>query len=301
MFLRQPEAVSGKAEGGPGKAFAPGGPVHAILSGKTEDMEALHRWLADVAATIATGKGACPPEKMREEERRLFGNEPVLSLVSFDADAIKGYLFASSRRRIIEGASGSFGISRSHVQGGLYTLLRREGLPPDRVVYAGGGGGLLWCETERAEGLARRIVEVFREFTGNGSCTVSSVSFFLYEMVWGMDRPLFHPRELRFDPKRKAPLPFGEFFRILAGEMQRRKGEGYFSGEMLSEGWFERCETCGSWPAEEMPLVIKDEEVHLSPFCRRKFDWSCRDGTNAERDVDFRSSEVRSEGCHALL
>lgn len=290
MSLRRTEAVSGKAEGVPGKTFAPGGPVHAILSGKTEDMEALRRWLTDVAATVATGKGACPPEKMREEERRLFGNEPVLSLVSFDADAIKGYLFASSRRRIIEGASRLVrDFTEPDAKGGLYGLLQREGLPPDRVVYAGGGGGLLWCEAERAEELARRIVEVFREFTGNGSCTVSSVSFFLYEMVWGMDRPLVHPRELRFDPKRKAPLPFGEFFRILAGEMQRRKGEGYFSGEMLSEGWFERCETCGSWPAEEMPLVIKDAEVRLCRFCRRKFDWSCREGSEAERDVDFHS------------
>jgi hypothetical protein len=91
------------------------------------------------------------------------------SLVAFDTDQIKDYVFGTATLKEIRGASA------------LLDQLNREemrrivGVPGEDVIYANGGAGLFVVEEDRAEDIIQAVQRVYREETITASITGESV------------------------------------------------------------------------------------------------------------------------------
>lgn len=231
---------------------------------------------------------------LRDRERQLFP-ERQLSLLSFDANAIQKYIFQSNRRRVIEGASRLLDRFDNKA---VARVLGPLDIPAEAVIYAGGGGGLIWCPHHLAADAAHALERAYIDLTGDGSCTTSWVDLYLYETIWGLDdgRVAF-PRDLVF-PSSK-PIGFGDLFRYLAARMQTRKQGAYFpSGCFEMDGWLMECESCHVHPA------LKEEKFpwgteRLCEHCQRKMKASFEVNPN-EKGLSFEDI-ASSEGDIAVL
>ncbi len=209
--------------------------------------------------------GTTASELLRTRERQLFP-ERQLSLLSFDANAIQKYIFQSNRRRVIEGASK---LLDRFDNTAVAKILEPLAIPAEAVIYAGGGGGLIWCPASLAADAAHALEKAYIDLTGDGSCTTSWVDLYLYETIWGLDdRRVAFPQKLIFpSPK---PIGFGDLFRYLAAQMQKRKQGAYFpSGHFEMDGWLMECESCHAHPALQEKQFPWGTE-RLCEHCQRK-------------------------------
>jgi hypothetical protein len=234
--------------------------VRDYLTRKSGDSEKIDHLLSGVRSP-----NSVDAKDMRELERSLF-SERVLGILSFDADRIHRYVFGSSKRRIIEGASL---LVKDFNREKVRLLVKGVGLSENAVIYAGGGGGMIWCPVDVSSRLAEVLQKSYSDVTGDGSCTISFFPLFFYEMIWGVDDDRFlYPREIKYPLV--TPLPFGRFFSCLATVMQSEKQRGSLSsGKIQQEGWLRRCSTCGVNVAE-----FKVQDDHLCRFCMKKLERS---------------------------
>ncbi len=92
-----------------------------------------------------------------------------LSLIAFDTDHIKRYVFATNKLREIRGASSLLDYLNRSV---MCKLANKHGAK-DKI-YANGGSGLFLIETERAEAFGQEVQREYSKFTG-GSASITYV------------------------------------------------------------------------------------------------------------------------------
>lgn len=91
---------------------------------------------------------------------------PSLSLIAFDTDHIKDYVFATGRLKEIRGAS-----SRLDYLNRVETVQQAENLSAEYIerIYANGGSALFVVDTEKAEALGQAVQRLYRKCTGGGA------------------------------------------------------------------------------------------------------------------------------------
>lgn len=102
----------------------------------------------------AVGERVARGEGLPEEIGRRLGGSPVCTLVSFDADRIQQWVFASERVQVAAGASKVLDdLNRAVREGEIVRDLQRRhgGRGLHGVLYSAGGGGLLVADTHRSE------------------------------------------------------------------------------------------------------------------------------------------------------
>lgn len=207
------------------------------------------------------------PGDLRNLERTLFNSYPI-SLVSVDVDSIKDYIFSTSKRRAIEGASKIIEEFMEY----LRRDLERDLNSPFLLVYAGGGGAIFIVPSSVAGDFASRIEERFVEDSVSGSCTVSVFECYVYELIWGFDRPIVYPPDFRFRENREEPVKFGEIFKFISMEMEFKKASRYLPPlPAFSDGWEALCELCEVYPSVKRE-EIHGEEFYLCRSCLRKLE-----------------------------
>lgn len=85
------------------------------------------------------------------------------SLIAFDTDHIKGYVFATNRLKEIRGASSRLDYLNRHE---TVEAAKRQGAT---CIYANGGSALFLVDTEKAELLGRDVQRLYRTSTGGGA------------------------------------------------------------------------------------------------------------------------------------
>jgi hypothetical protein len=142
------------------------------------------------------------------------------SLVTFDTDRIKDYVFATSRLTEIRGASGLLEeLNRNQTERVILT-----GSPGADIIYHHGGSSLALVPTSNARPLIAAVEAVYRQQTQ--TATVS-----------GFDQP-YHPDR-----------PFGEQVREAFLKLRRVKDERSLEAHVLVSPWLRICDACGQYPA----------------------------------------------------
>jgi len=186
------------------------------------------------------------------------------TLVAFDVDRIKDFVFATHRPIDVTGASEkvkqleksqlcsllhkicreSDGLEKLTGEGDAEWLKSWLGHYEDNVIYANGGSGLLWVKSKDAKRLARLLERLFRKETVTGSCTA----------VWLPDT------DGKFILTTKEG--FKQAVKALGMKLQQRKAEK--AGEEPAEYWitdyFERCHACGIYPASSIAYIGGEQE-----------------------------------------
>lgn len=128
---------------------------------------------ASAAEQVAVGGGL--PEGVVQR----LGRAPALTLVSFDADRIQSWVFASERVQVSAGASKVLDdLNRAIREGEIVRDLRsrNRGAGPQGVLYSAGGGGLLVADTALDEEvLERQVHEWLRARSEGLSFTVKAL------------------------------------------------------------------------------------------------------------------------------
>lgn len=226
---------------------------------------------------FAAGERVARGEGLPEEISGRLGGEPACTLVSFDADRIQGWVFASERVQVAAGASKVLDeLNRAVRDGEIVADLqgKNRGRGLQGVLYSAGGGGLLVADTNLSEEeLERQVKDWLEEERRSHGLTFTVVA---RRLSAGDLRPTTESR-----PLAEADDPLGRF-EVLDGlggalvrlqvEVRRRKEEqpSYErrprfearSGEPL-----ERCPSCGRRPPRETP-VLGDDPTYWCSRCQ---------------------------------
>lgn len=216
---------------------------------------ALAAMLGDELAALLIERKS--PERLKEAFQ---GQERPLSLVSFDVDQIKEFVFTSVKPTEIRGASEMVReltdeSSQADESCSIYKLLGDFGLSKDNVIFAGGGNGLLIVPADKAEKIAQEIELRFARRTKVGSCTAIWHQFYPHELLLGPDGGECQSKDL---PKGISvipglsggdTIPFGKIVQLLGDELQEAKRGKFIPGNFPISGILKRCSSCGILPA----------------------------------------------------
>jgi hypothetical protein len=214
----------------------------------------------------AVGERVARGEGLPEDIGRRLGGSPVCTLISFDADRIQQWVFASERVQVAAGASKVLDDLNRDVREGeiVRDLQRRHGGRGLRgVLYSAGGGGLLVADTHRSEAELEEEVQQWLEERAHG---------LTFTVVARRLIPRDLERTSTATPRTTESHPLHRFVLLdgLAGalsrlqiEVRRQKEEptGFPSrppfqpkpGQAL-----DRCPSCGRRPPEKTPVVADD-------------------------------------------
>jgi hypothetical protein len=196
-------------------------------------------------------------EKRDGEKIRQDFTEKSITLLSFDVDKIKDFVFTSTKPLEIQGASEivrDIEQYKSSCSSSVYKILRGFSLGKSNVLFAGGGTGLLIVPSDKAKGISDEIELRFAESSITGSCSVVSLQLYPHELITGF----------RNSCQQKISLPpgvsiinggnkakFGDIIRILADQLGEKKDSKLISSLPLLPGFLRVCESCGIRTAVE--------------------------------------------------
>jgi hypothetical protein len=199
-----------------------------------------------------------------------FADTPVCTLVSFDADRIQAWVFASERVQVAKGASLT--LDRLN-----WTLRERALAIPGvhGVVYSAGGGGMLFAGAAAAgsQALARQLEERVRDWLEANSreltFTVVSLPLFARDLLPSTSETSISGSLHRFtvvDGLRGALIRLQVELRARKDASPRRGGPGV---QLLARpgAASERCPSCGRRPPGADPL-IDDGPQSWCGWCR---------------------------------
>jgi len=180
--------------------------------------------LEKVARTFSDGgEGA----DLADFEKRWFGGEAALALVSADTDQVKSYVYESAKIPEVRGASGL--LQDLNEKETAEELHERLGIPPEWIIYAGGGSFLIVTPTELADQVAAEITCFYPAKTLTATITAVSQPVSLSDLHSALGEQV---RELGF---------------LLKVAKLQRKTIPYF--DSLPHGEF--CAVCNIRPAQE--------------------------------------------------
>lgn len=120
---------------------------------------------------------------VKETLERIHGTDTSLTLIAADVDRVQSYVFESAKLPEMRGASlilDLLNVKDSdelkwgdvNVKQGIPQLLHALGLPPESLVYAGGGGASILAPAEKAEEIQRHIEQLYVATTETATITV---------------------------------------------------------------------------------------------------------------------------------
>jgi len=147
-----------------------GGVVYAVVSAlacQRALLMAAGRWkepetgdwdaeLAEVARVLADGDVTTG---LKAFEKKWFGDEEALALVSADTDQVKGYVYESAKIPEVRGASAL--LEDLNKEEAADVLRKCFGIPEEWMIYAGGGSFLIVTAAEVAELIVDRITTLY--------------------------------------------------------------------------------------------------------------------------------------------
>lgn len=216
-------------------------------------------------------------------------NNTPLSVLSFDTDKIKEYVFPSPKLPEIRG--GSQLIKDVLSQKSIEKIVEGESLSRECVIYAAGGGGLLIIPKDKAEKIAKLIKEKLPKETLGATVTCACLDVHPVDLIEGYRSQEFtfeKAKELikanpelqsyfELEPNENEDLTeekwkdkkcFGELVTVLSTKLQKKKGEKELSPFFEAIPYNVRCTSCGMLPAKYTDQY--DGNWNLCESCYKK-------------------------------
>lgn len=240
---------------------------------------------------LAAGERIARGEGLPEEIGRRLGAAPLCTLVSFDADRIQRWVFASERVQVAAGASKVLDdLNRDVRDGRIVEELRRQhgGRGLQGVLYSAGGGGLLVADTHLDEAALANQVKEWLESRSRGLTFTVVAQRLTAQAV--------QPAGVAMPIAGGGTLARFEILQGLAGALvrlqvvSRRAKEEAVSFEPrprfhLRPGQpLERCPSCGRRPPSKSPVVEDGPEFWCSQCQVLRRHWKERGSATLERE-----------------
>lgn len=171
-----------------------------------------------------------------------------LSLIAFDTDHIKHYVFGTNKLKEIRGASSLLDTLNR------ITMKESVRLYDASIIYTNGGSGIFLLPTEQAEAFGRSIQQAFQQKTGAGA----SVTYVI--------EPL--PEHIK-DVDDKTDL--SEIFQLLQLHLQEEKLHPPVTLALPSHAFLRVCDSCGvdyASPEDEERTFVRDPGEEDHQYCR---------------------------------
>jgi hypothetical protein len=189
------------------------------------------------------------------------------SLIAFDTDHIKGYVFGANRLKEIRGASSILDrLNREK------TVKIAEGFGAIRI-YAHGGSALFIVDSRRAEALGKAVQKLYHEETGGGA----SITYAIQPV------PDYGTQEIMTAKKLNGNTTMAEVLKLLRLRLRLAKdnlqmhmspGDGVQEDDVLahialpSHALLCTCESCGVAYAQDTWKDPDDPEDEEGRYCR---------------------------------
>jgi vacuolar-type H+-ATPase subunit F/Vma7 len=206
-------------------------------------------------------------------KNRDFFKEKSLSILSYDVDSIKNYVFGSSEFKAIIGAS--------KIVSNFDEMMKKELSSKNTyIVHAVGGTGLIILLRDDVEEIEKIIKNTFNKNVPGGYVTVSSVDFYPYELINGLEKQNVNERDLesKFNLKFNnltEQTNFYKLFSLLASNMREKKNSKEVEMKRITPE-FHICESCNTYPATQVLRKPSDsnenENIKICESCAKKIE-----------------------------
>ncbi len=194
-----------------------------------------------------------------------------LSLVAFDTDHIKGYVFGTNQLKEIRGASSLLDYLNRFVMPDI----ARDSRYDAQTIFSHGGSGLFSIATEKADVFGKQVQQEYHAHTGGGA----SITF--------ATLPL--PPD-RFTKENIRNENLNGFIEILQWRLQEEKLHPPASLALPSHPFMRLCDSCGN---EYADASIAPRELFHSPGeADERYCTSCQRKRKQEDIVDIRVKQL---------
>jgi CRISPR/Cas system-associated protein Cas10 (large subunit of type III CRISPR-Cas system) len=176
------------------------------------------------------------------------------SLVAFDTDHIKNYVFGTDRLKENRGASAL--LDRLNRQE-MAKIARRYGIEKDDIIYEHGGSGLFVVDSKSADEFGQEVQKKYRELTGGGASITYVVQPLPAEALQGDRNDL-----LKHDLSKTHTLD------VMRYKLRAAKDAPVSIQALSSHPFMRPCDACGVSYAEEED---RDEEDGDTFYCKSCF------------------------------
>ncbi|MBV9230776.1 MAG: hypothetical protein JOZ18_15820 [Chloroflexi bacterium] len=191
------------------------------------------------------------------------------SLLAFDTDHIKGYVFGTSKLKEIRGAS-----SRLDYLNRILTREMAESTDFRAItIYANGGSALFLVDSDKAEKLGKAVQQIYREKTGGGA----SITYAIQPI------PDYDPKDIMTAERLNEHVTMLDVLKLLRlrlrlakdslqmsrpqrDDPQQDDSEYYIAAP--SHALLSLCNSCGINYAEEMRSDLDDPDESEGLYCR---------------------------------
>lgn len=184
------------------------------------------------------------------------------SLLAFDTDHVKRYVFGTDTLKEIRGASSLLDYLNRVVMLQLAQDYQAE------CVYAHGGSGLFLVEAAHAEAFGKRVQQAYRDMTGGGA-----------SVTYAASQPL--PDHIQ----KVGPEKIEEILELLQWRLQEEKLRPPTSLALATHPFLRLCDSCGLEYAADLSRELQDElrdpnekDERYCESCQRKRvqDWKVK-------------------------
>jgi hypothetical protein len=205
-------------------------------------------------------------------ENNDFFKQKPLTVLSYDVDSIKNYIFSSSEFKAIIGASKMVSDYDENVK----KFLSKEN---SYVVHAVGGTGLAVVLKDDSERIESELNRRFKEIVPGGFLTVSLVDFYPSELIHGLKEVDLNTSQLEKEFNLKfnnltEQTDFYKLFSLLASNMREEKNSKSMEMKRITPE-FDLCEACNTYPAFDTrprPAANPNESstMKVCEICKKK-------------------------------
>ncbi|PNR94430.1 hypothetical protein HWHPT5561_08585 [Petrotoga sp. HWH.PT.55.6.1] len=206
-------------------------------------------------------------------ENNDFFKQKPLTVLSYDVDSIKNYIFSSSEFKAIIGASKMVSDYDEKVK----KFLSKEN---SYVVHAVGGTGLAVILKDDSKRIEEELRQSFKEIVPGGFLTISKVDFYPSELIHGLKKVDLNTSQLEKEFNLKfnnltEQTDFYKLFSLLASNMREEKNSKSTEMKRITPE-FDLCEACNTYPASEIIHRAADPNesntMKVCEICKKKID-----------------------------
>ncbi|MBL5982014.1 hypothetical protein NAAC61_08290 [Petrotoga sp. 8T1HF07.NaAc.6.1] len=206
-------------------------------------------------------------------ENNDFFMEKPLTVLSYDVDSIKNYIFSSSEFKAIIGASKMVSDYDQKVK----EILKKEN---SYLVHAVGGTGLAIILKDDSERIEKELRQIFKKIVPGGFLTISKVDFSPSELIHGLEKVDLNTSQLEKEFNLKfnnltEQTDFYKLFSLLASNMREEKNSKSTEMKRITPE-FDLCEACNTYPASEIIHRAADPNesntMKVCEICKKKID-----------------------------
>jgi hypothetical protein len=197
------------------------------------------------------------------------------SLVAFDTDHIKNYVFGTDKLKEISGASSLLDRLNRQV---MVKIARSDKYKIEKecIIYTNGGSGLFVVDSEKVEDFGKEVQKAYRELTGGGASITYAVQPLPPEALQGNIEDL-----LGHDLSEDHTLELVRY--KLREEKEAPTGVQAFPSHPLMRP----CDACGMLYAEEEDHEVGDTDTFYCGSCFKKREEEKKfEGLTSKKDDD---------------